>query len=192
MNWKATLSLVLILTVLSGYVYFFERSPDNDNEAANSSSKISPIYNQTYGEYDVIELQIIRSQQSAHFVRTDEAFTRDWRMVQPASLPPAALDQVRVNGAVTRLARLTPSQVITNAINLADYGLASPQLTVTLTISDGQKITLYAGDKTPIDDNRYMRLATDDQTVFLVFSFAVDDLVALLDELPLVPTPLPR
>ncbi len=191
MNGKVTLGLIVILTALSGYVYFFEQPPDED-QAVDSSSKINTIYNQTYGEYDIVELQINNSQQAAHFVRIDETFTRDWRMVQPDLLQPEAIDQVWVNGAATRLARLTPHQVITNVTNLTEYGLTSPILTVTLTISDGQKITLYAGDKTPVDDNRYVRLASDDRTVFLAFSFAIDDLVALLNKPSLVPTPLPK
>jgi hypothetical protein len=74
---------------------------------------------------------------------------------------------------------------------LAQYGLDPPKLTVTLTISNEQKITFYAGAKTPVTDSRYLRPETDDQAVYLVFSFALDDLERLVQEPPLKPTPLP-
>lgn len=186
MNGRVTLGLVIILAFLSGYVYFFElQTPDN------TADNLTEIYGTTYGEYDIVELEIVETENIAHFVRTKATFTRDWKMLRPLSLAAEALDQVRVNGAATRLGRLTASQVITGVTDLTQYGLASPQLTVTLTISNGQKIRLYAGDKTPVEDNRYLRLAADNQAVYLVFGLAIDDLFTLINDPPLAPTPLP-
>jgi len=128
---------------------------------------------------------------SARFVRATETPTQDWEMLRPDAWPPDQIDQVRVNGAAYRLGRLTASQVITGVTDLAQYGLAPPELTVTLTISNGEKITFFAGTQTPIDDNRYLQAATDNQTVYLVYGLAVDELQRLLDDPPLAPTPLP-
>jgi hypothetical protein len=59
-------------------------------------------------------------------------------------------------------------------------------LTVTLTISNDQKIMLYTGNPTPVDNNRYLYKAADDRTIYLVFGFAIDDLRSLLEEPPVI------
>jgi hypothetical protein len=178
MNPKTTLILIAALVILGGYVYIFEFQGE-EQEAAPAE-----IYGASYGEYDIVELAITGRQGTAHFVRTDNSLTQDWEMRQPAPVPPPQLDQSRVNGAATRLAQLSASQVITGVTDLAQYGLDSPVLTVTLTISDGQKITLLSGARTPVGGNRYVRLGPDARSVYLVFDFAVDDLARMLEAPP--------
>jgi hypothetical protein len=186
-NPRLTLIVIVVLAALAGYVYLFELSDEVDNDATTDIQ----IYGTTYGEYDVVELEIAGPQGTARFARTNETFTRDWQMFQPTSLTPEQLDQVWVNGAASRLARLTAGQVITNVTDLTSYGLDPAVLTVTLTISDGQKIALMMGDETPVDNNRYLLTGTDNQSVYVVFGLAVDDLYRLLVAPPLAPTPLP-
>ena len=190
MKPKVTLVLVIVLAALGGYVYFFEIRPNSNDETDND---LIQIYGAEYGEYDIVELEIEGPQDTAHFARTNETSAQDWAaqewaMLLPTPLPPDKVDQVRVNGAATRMGYLTASRVITNVTDLAQYGLEPPELTVTLTISNGQKIMLYTGNETPVKNNRYIRLAGDDKTVYLVFSFAVDDLRRLIDEPPFAPT----
>lgn len=180
MNLRLTGGLVLILLGLAGYIYFFEwRSPPSADE--------SSIYGPVYGEYDIVGLEIAGPEQTIRFVRTEQAPTQPWAMVEPHSLPPAELDQVRVNGAATRLGRLQAGQVITGVHDLAQYGLASPRLTVTLTLSSGREIRFYSGDASPVGDNRYLRLPDDDRSVYLVYGFAIDELHRFIQEPPLAP-----
>ncbi len=183
MNLRVTLGLIILLVALGSYAYFFEIG-ENDNGQANPDGHLQ-IYGRAYGEYDVVELAVVGPRGTAHFARTDETLTQDWEMLQPTPLSPDQVDQARVNGAATRMAMLTASQVITGVTDLAPYGLDLPELSVTLTISNGQKITLYTGAETPVNNNRYIRTAEDDQSVYLVFGFAIDDLRRLLDEPPL-------
>ncbi len=187
MNPRVSLILAIVLAALAGYIYFFELGVDT-KEVDDGPVQ---IYGPTYGEYDIVELEIARPQATAHFVRTNQTLTRDWEMLLPIPAPPDWLDQARVNGAATRMGKLTASQVITNVSNLAQYGLDPPQLTVTLTISNGQKIILYPGAETPIDNNRYLLTAVDEQSVYVISSFAIDDLRRLLDDPPLTPAPRP-
>ncbi len=187
MNPRASLILAIVLAALAGYIYFFELGADTEKVDARAV----PIYGPTYGEYDIVELEIVRPQATAHFVRTNQTLTKDWEMLLPIPAPPDRLDQARVNGAATRMGKLTASQVITGVTDLAQYGLNPPQLTVTLTISNGQKIILYPGDETPINNNRYLLTAVDERSVYVVSSFAIDDLRRLLDDPPLTPAPRP-
>ncbi len=187
MNPKVTAILVTLLVLGGSYVYFFEleAGPEaTDNRAVS-------IHQREYGEYDVVGLEVVGPDSSAHFARAAEASSRDWQMLRPTAWPPDRIDQVRVNGSAYRLGRLTASQIITGVTDLAQYGLAPPDLTVTLTISNGQKITFLAGAQTPVNDSRYLQRAADDQTVYLVYGLAVDELQRLLDDPPLASTPLP-
>lgn len=189
MKPRMTLILAIILVILGGYAFWLSRE-NNEQDPAGDQNDWS-IYETKYGEYDIVELEVGGSPGIVHFARTKETPTQDWARLLPTPLGPDELDQVRVNGAAVRMGQLTASQVITTATNLAQYGLDAPELTVTLTISSGQKITLYTGSETPVGGSRYLRLADDPASVYLVFSFAVDDLRRLIEDPPLAPTPLP-
>ena len=189
MNPRMTLILAIILAILAGYAYWLSR--ENNEQDPVDAQTDRPIYETEYSEYDVVELEVAGRPGTVHFARTEETPTQDWARLLPTPLRPGELDQVRVNGAAVRMAQLTASQLITNVTDLVQYGLDTPALTVTLTISNGQKITLYAGSETPVGGNRYLRLAKDPASVYLVFGFAVDDLRSLIENPPLAPTPLP-
>jgi hypothetical protein len=184
MNPKVTAVMVILLVAGGGYLYFFE-SPARPPETGDRAVSIHP---RGYGEYDLVGLELVGPHGSAHFARAAEASPGDWAMLRPESGPPGRIDQVRVNGSAYRLGQLMASQVITGVTDLAQYGLAPPTLTVTLTISNGEMITVFAGAPTPVNDNRYLRRAADEQTVYLVSGFAIDELQRLLDTPPLATT----
>ena len=185
MNSRVTLLLVALLLVLAAYVYFYEL---NGSQPEDEAAVGVPLYSTPYREYDVVELEITGLHSMARFRRTDEALDLPWKMVTPQAIPPEQLDQVRVNGAAVRLAKLSASQVITGVNDLAQYGLHSPELTTTLTISNGQKLVFYAGAPAPVGGSRYIRTLENETTVYLVFGFAVDDLFRMVEEPPLMPT----
>lgn len=185
MKPRVTLLVVALLLVLAAYVYFFELEGNRPEDEAGTGVL---LYSTPYREYDVVELEITGPQNMARFVRTDEALDLPWQMVTPQTIPPEELDQVRVNGAAVRLAKLSASQVITGVTDLAQYGLQPPELTTTLTISNGQKLVFYAGAPAPVGGSRYVRTPEDEQAVYLVFGFAMDDLFRMVAEPPLMPT----
>jgi hypothetical protein len=173
------------LLLLSGYIYFFE------GLGSDESPNPRHIYDRFYGEYDLVGLEITRPPDQVYFTRTRSNLTQDWQMISPQALPPEALDQARVNGAATRLGGLVAEQIITDTLDLGQFGLAPPSLTVTLTISNGDKIVLQTGQQTPVRGNRYLKMAGPAQPIYVVYGLAVDDLHRLIETLPLRPTPLP-
>jgi len=187
MNGRVTLILIVVLGLLGGYVYLFEFSSGSDE----TDNGVTQLFDTLYNEYDIVALEIVSPQGQAQFTRTDKTFTQDWQMVKPQSLSPDQLDQVRVNGAAVRLGRLTVGQVITGVTELSPYGLNPPELTVSLTISSGQKITLLAGKQTPVNDSRYVQFPNDTQTVYLVQELAIRELHNFIVHSPVAPTPLP-
>ncbi len=187
MNSRSTLILLAVFFLLGGYLYFFQW-PEQAHDAPDNGQL--PLYGISYGEYDLVALEIDGPPGTAHFARTNETFTRDWEMLQPFILAANEVDQVRVNGAATRLAHLTAGQAITSPTNLTQYGLDNPQLTVTLTISNGNSIILYAGQQTPVNNQRYL-LLNNDPTIYLIPTLAIDNLEALFVDPPVRPTPLP-
>jgi hypothetical protein len=169
------------------YIYFFEWQTG----PAETGGEAALLYPRAYGEYDVVGLEVMGPHKSASFARTVETPARDWEMLRPEPWPSGRVDQMRVNGSAYRLGRLTASQVITGVTDLAQYGLAPSALTVTLTISNGETITLFAGAQTPVNDHRYLQRAPEDQRVYLVNGLAVDELQRLLDDPPLAPASPP-
>jgi hypothetical protein len=183
MNPRLTYLAITVLAVLGGYTYFFE----TPSAGPLANTPAFSVFGPTYGEYDLTGLALTGPQGQALFWRTSAAYTRDWEMVGPTPVSADQLDQARVNGAVTRLGRLTANQVITGATNLAQYGLNPPELTVTLTISNGQTLLLYTGAPAPVNNSAYVRTGSSGQTVYLVPDLAVTELRRLLTEPPLHP-----
>ncbi len=185
MNRRLTLGLLGIFILLGGYIYFFIDIEFDSNEDADS------IWGEIYAPYDVVELEITTSQGYTHFVRTGDTPERDWQLITPTKITPDELDQVQVNGAATRLAILTIDQTLTDVSDLSPYGLLEPTITATLTLTNGQKLTLIGGADAPVNNQRYAQLPGDEQTVYVIFDFALDALQLIAASPPLAPTPFP-
>ncbi|MEM7348971.1 MAG: DUF4340 domain-containing protein, partial [Chloroflexota bacterium] len=186
MNNRVTIGLLLILVILGLYLYFFELNEPNQ-DLFDENAILIPGFG-SYDEFDIVGLEIDGPQGSVQFARTSDTLSQPWEMLQPEALPSDAVDQVRVNGTAVRLGRLTANQVISST-DLVQYGLSPPELTVTLTISNGDKVVFYTGNQTPVNYSYYMQPETDSESIYVVFSVAVTELHRLLAEIPLVPTP---
>jgi hypothetical protein len=180
MKGRHTLILLAVLAALAAYAYFFEIKKPEESKTTAETPKLF-----TYAPEDITALAVADTQGKTAAVQ--RVAQEDWKVVAPVQ---DAADSARVTGLVSRLASLTASRVLTEVNNLADYGLVTPALTATLTISDGSKVNLFAGDQTP-DKSGYYALRDKGPDVYIIFSSTVEDLQRLISEPPVQPTPTP-
>lgn len=123
-------------------------------------------------------------------VLTKDVTTTIWSLHEPIS---DTADPFAVGNLADQLKSLQATATITDATDLAQFGLASPTTTVTITFSDtaGTKRTLLIGAPT-IDGSSYYAKTPDKPDVYLVSNSTVEPLRSWFTNPPkVVPTPTP-
>lgn len=181
MKGRHTLILLAVFVVLAGYVYFFEMNRPEDEGSDTETPKVF-----TYKAEDVVGLEVSNAQGETASVQKGEGEV--WKVTAPVQ---DVADSTRVSSLVGQMAALSASRVLTGTTSLADYGLASPALTTTLVISDGSRVSLLTGSLTP-NQAGYYALRSGSPDVYIIFSYAVQDLERMISEPPVQPTPTPQ
>ena len=179
MKARNTLILVAIFALLAGYVYFVEMRKEEEIE-----EKPLTIFDLATEEVESLE---VRDNVEPSVVRLVKDKEGNWRIEEPFS---EEADQVRVEGLVGRVAKMSASRVVTEtAADLAPFGLAEPPLTVRVGLA-GEEGILQVGDKNPRGSAYYVQ-REGDEAVYLVYAGLIDDLKRLITEPPKKPTPTP-
>ncbi len=110
---------------------------------------------------------------------------------QKASEPDFPVNQTVLASLAEKAASLTATRALNDVASPADYGLAEPVFTLTLTDVDGAQTTLMLGDATPFEDGYYVGVSGQ-ETIYTVkedfsgsFDLTVSEL-AQMEEIPQV------
>ena len=189
MSPRLTLGLLALFLALGGYVYFSPQSGPGGSsaQAKGPAAKDTPADAQaevfTFEDRDSQRLAVRAGERQTTIEKDAEG---TWRL-QPGNEP---ADRTRISSVLLRLAGLRASRRIAEAGNLADYGLTTPSLAVTVRQADGTEFDLLLGAKAPAEAGTYAK-RPEDSTVFVVSNALVQDLERLVTEPPLQPTPAP-
>ncbi len=179
MKFRNTFVLIAILAALGIYVYLVEvpkagHQPD--------SSTAAPMLDLTTTDVRRIEVQT-----SGDSVVLERDEGQPWWIKEPIEY---AADEVKVNRILDRLSSLKAQRTLTGTLELADFGLVTPAVTVTLGLADGSSQRLFVGSLNPQGSSYYVQKAGEPD-VHLVYASIVDDLKRLAAEPPKKPTPTP-
>jgi hypothetical protein len=179
MSFRVTAVLVLALAVLAAGVYFLEYRPNPNPSGLDPKLEI--------WKFDDKTIQRV----AARWDGTEQVMEQRpdglWYL-EPQN---ARADYWRISGTLVRLANLRANRQVTdNPADLATYGLASPRGSLTLRTPDGRDHTLLIGEKGPTDAGYYVKLPNQN-TVWLMSTFNVDDIERLVKEPAVEPTPVP-
>lgn len=110
---------------------------------------------------------------------------------QKAGEPDFPVNQAVLDTLAEKAASLTATRALSDVTSPADYGLAEPVFTLTLTDADGAQTTLTLGDTTPFEDGYYVGVSGT-ETIYTVkedfsgsFDLTVSEL-AQMEEIPQV------
>ncbi|MEQ9460189.1 MAG: DUF4340 domain-containing protein [Phycisphaeraceae bacterium] len=178
MNIKTTLALLLLLSGVTAYVFFFElgntTTYERDEEAAQAielegdpllPAEVRPAVS------EIVRIDLDYDEQSVTLERRGNG----WAQTAPASFPLQAFAIDRVARELLEMRRFDSLDATDENVTLAQ--LDEPRATITLTTSDGTPITAQLGKRLP-GERAYLQL--DRESEILVTD---DDLhLAIFDE----------
>ena len=156
----STLLLVVVLAGLGGYIYFVDsKRPAAGPDGAEALGKVFTV------EADKInELRISYQAESALLKKNNSG----WKLVEPIQVeadPPEAI------GVTTALNNIDIVRVVDeNPSDLAQFGLANPNIIVSYKTENGGAGTLKLGNKNATQGELYAQM-NDEKRVFLVNAF---------------------
>jgi hypothetical protein len=170
MRWTSTLILLAITIGLGAYISLHElKQPDRAEHAALATRVVS------VDPDAVTEITVEWPSVTATLKRTGDA----WRISSPIAVP---ADQAFVDQLLGHFADLRADRVLTappnKPLDLAEFSLAEPRATVTLT-SPGSTTTALFGELTAMSKNQYVTLPGSPKV------FVIDDTIARLLDQPI-------
>jgi len=181
MRWRNTLILLVILAILAAYVYFIE----SKKEIPTTSKKTPTPQVININAADVVTFEIHTEESTTRLVREKG---EPWRLEKPVK---KEADDEKVNRVLDRITTLTARRAITETTeSLESFGLAEPQMEVTLILADGREQKLLVGEQTPQRSAYYVQ-KPGDATIYLVQTGIIADLQRFVNIPPVKPTPTP-
>jgi len=181
MNRKLTIALVVVFAALA--VYALVVQVPKDNAAANTTATVAPsTYLWTLQTDKVNGVHVVDhvSGQGLDLVK-DAAGA--WSLTRPGPQP---AEQSSAAADVSGLATLAVDGTVTTSTDLASFGVLSPTMTVEVDLSDGTKLKVDVGNKTPTGSDYYALRAVETRVV-LLSSAAQSTLAGLVTTPPVVP-----
>ena len=195
MNPRITLGFLAVLLALGGYVYFGGAPDDSATSgttgpggAPGAASKDKPADPQldvfTFDEPAAQRLTVRNAAgQQVAVEKTDDG---TWAL-QPSGEP---ADRLRISGLLLRLSNLRATRRIAEPANLAEFGLATPSTTATVTVDGVGELVLALGGRAPAEAGTYAQKGGD-SAVYVLSNAVAQDLERLVNEPPRQPTPTP-
>jgi len=143
---RSTLVAAAVLSLLAGYIYWFEREPVSDTEGE-----------EVFGvEEDSIDRIEIRRGSDGGPVVLEREGEKGWRLVSPVA---ADADEGEAGLLLQNLATMRFERVVAQAssVKLSDFGLEPPSIEVRFRTKDGAERSLAFGSDTPTPANQFAR-----------------------------------
>ncbi len=156
MQFKGTAALFGLLLVLGGWVYWTDIRGREERERASEEAALA-----FPADYENIRrIRLVYPDRSIEGVRSDAG----WDFVSPPGLEtdPSAWDLLASN--VPRIGR--DDTIVSDATDLAAFGLASPGIEVGVELEDGREEEILFGRENPGGTHYYAKLASSDE-IFL-------------------------
>jgi hypothetical protein len=162
MPGRGLLVAALLAALLAGGIWYSNRlEKDKESKPPDSSVKLLDI-----PEDQIQQIEIAKAGQAPVVMKRDAGGR--WALTAPQ---PSAADSEAVTSMVSTLAGFSTDKLVEEkAADLNEFGLAQPQLAVTVTKEDGQSSRVLIGDETATGGGFYSKLASDAR-VFTVYSY---------------------
>ena len=162
MKYRNTIIALVILIFLGSYIYFFERKPIKELEPGKPTA---PFIHKFDAE-KVAKLKIIH-QDTTKPIAIERTKDNSWELKLPVV---AKVDKFEVDNLVNEFKDLVPSRILEEKdLNLANYGLNTPALTLILSFSDTKLVSekVQVGNKTPNAEDYYVKKENENK-VYLI------------------------
>lgn len=160
------LGLLVVATVLGGYIYFVELKRD---PASNRTTTREKVFSLTPGSIETLD--VINADGG---ITTMSRRDLEWRMRAPGEAETEA-DTIEVSTVVSSLESLEQTRVVVeDAEALAPFGLDPPRITLAFTVAgESAPRRLFIGNRTPTGGDLYAQVEGSPR-VFLIGAYLED------------------
>lgn len=150
------IGIVVLILLLAVYIVIKNLNLDEEEQEEETTETVFEI-----DGADISKLQIISGENTFQFSHQDDT----WTYSQDSSFP---LSESVILDKVSYVTSVSSSRTIENPESLGDYGLETPEVTVTITDTDGEETTLALGATNEAVSGCYMSLNKDTSKIYLV------------------------
>lgn len=150
------IGIVVLILLLAVYIVIKNLNLDEEEQEEETTETVFEI-----DGADISKLQIVSGENTFQFSHQDDT----WSYSQDSSFP---LSESVILDKVSYVTSVSSSRTIENPENLEDYGLETPEVTVTITDTDGEETTLALGATNEAVSGCYMSLNEDTSKIYLV------------------------
>ena len=162
MKFKGTAVLVVLLLILTGWVYWTDiRGRDERAQTEEDAGKVLAV-----DDEDIVELRLTYPDRSIAAERTGDG----WEFLIPEDFEADSGQWDTVAANVTRIDR--DETIAAQPTDLAQYGLAEPGIRVEVLIADGSREEILFGNENPRGTFDYVKLASSDEVFLAAPSWA--------------------
>lgn len=169
--------VVCVAALAAGYLIMKEYNKNkNDKQAEEDAAASSTIDIYDINTDDVVKISYTNSYGTVNMVYRDELWVEEETQIPMNSeYVQEMLDAVSDYDAI--------KAVVTEAADVSEYGLDNPQLSYTITLSDGTEYKARLGIQLVTETNGYYALLDSDTTVYTVSSNYYDPFTKSLTEM---------
>ena len=157
-NKKGLIVGIIILVLLLG-AYFLLRYLNLDEEDTEEEDAAETVFE--IDADDISNIQIVSGENTFDFSHGDDK----WNYVEDDKFP---LSESAILDKVSSLTSVSSMRTIEDPDNLADFGLENPEVTATVTDTDGNETELALGATNDAVSGCYMSMNGDTSKIYLV------------------------
>ena len=157
-NKKGLIVGIIILVLLLG-AYFLLRYLNLDKEDTEEEDASETVFE--IDADDISNIQIVSGENTFDFSHGDDK----WNYVEDDKFP---LSESAILDKVSSLTSVSSMRTIEDPDNLADFGLENPEVTATVTDTDGKETELALGATNDAVSGCYMSMNGDTSKIYLV------------------------
>ena len=182
MSYRNTLILLVALSLIAGYVYFFElrKSPPPVER---------PPWVYSVDLMDIASIDLHYEDKNLSIIWDDEEGLWHFKDPSPGELE---LNQASINGLRVLLSGTISKRLLFEKVeDLSVFGLDEPQIVARVGLKSGQVMEIVLGDKTPDEQGYYVQFRGWDYIYTVDYTWG-DEFIRFVTEPPLVtPTATP-
>ncbi len=160
-NIVILVSVIVVLTLLTVFVFLWSGPSDSDDNTVNEASDVIKIFE---GDADLLShINVVTPDESINFVKNSES---QWSI---EGINSDKIKNYKITTLASTVSAINAKNIIEeNATELDKYGLANPLYTLNATFGDMTK-TFYGGNSTSLGDAYYFKGA-DSNTVYTIYA----------------------
>ena len=174
---------ILLLVIAVGAVFYMNRQAETAAEETLTPEATEQAF--VFDESSLLNAIEVNSAEGT-VTEIKRNAENAWALIQPEK---AEADQGLAEAAASQITALGIITEVSDASNLADFGLEDPAYSINLGFEGGSTNTLKVGDLTPSQNGYYVQV--DDGTVYVVGRDGIDALINLTLAPPYLSTPTP-